>query len=297
MGTAVASDVLLDGGETEIAATHVEGGDRAMPLLVCVPGGGYTRRYFDICRASFLDRVQANGFAALALDRPGYGDSAMPLVEDGWFDAQTTALDAAITDAWARFGAQRPGVVVIAHSFGATIGLRLAARYGSGQSTASWPLRGLAINGTLDAVVPSMQEFAAALHDVPAQALIPLTPQQVRGFFYGPDGSFEAKVLGAAAASVAPAPAVEIREWAAEWPAVASTILGEITAPLQIRVAENDALVDVTPAALARFAGHFERAAAIDMAITPGAGHNSDHHRSGRALHLEQLAFAARCSI
>ncbi len=45
------------------------------PLLVCLPGGSYTARYFDVPGFSLLDVAEANGFTAIALDRPGYGGS------------------------------------------------------------------------------------------------------------------------------------------------------------------------------------------------------------------------------
>jgi hypothetical protein len=38
------------------------------PLLVCLPGGSYTARYFDVPGFSLLDVAEANGFTAIALD-------------------------------------------------------------------------------------------------------------------------------------------------------------------------------------------------------------------------------------
>src|ERR1700759_5422574 len=48
------------------------------PLLVCLPGGSYTARYFDVPGFSLLEVAEANGFTAIALARPGHGGRRPP---------------------------------------------------------------------------------------------------------------------------------------------------------------------------------------------------------------------------
>lgn len=53
-------------------------------VFVCLPGGGYTRRYYDshfegYADYSFADFMTARGFAVLAMDHPGMGDSYRPV--------------------------------------------------------------------------------------------------------------------------------------------------------------------------------------------------------------------------
>src|SRR3984885_8526076 len=103
-------------------------GTPGTPLLVCLPGGGYTARYFDVPGFSLLDVAEANGFAAIALDRPGYGGSDPLPAEERTFALNATVLDAAIAALWAEHGPGHPGVVIISHSIGSAINVPNAAR-------------------------------------------------------------------------------------------------------------------------------------------------------------------------
>lgn len=274
----------------DIAISHVDGGDPAGPLLVCVPGGGYNRHYFDVPGVSMLARAEANGLTAIAVDRPGYGDSAPLTVEKDWFPAQAAILDAAIGEAWGGYGQGRPGVVLLGHSFGATIALRIAAH------AVSWPLLGVIVYGTSDATTAGMTGFAQRIAELPALTPMALEPEMIRSFFYGPDGSYEPAVFDAAAVSVAPAPVVEIREWAFGWPPDAVAVAAAITVPVHIRMNERDAVQDVSQQSLDRFAALFTAAPSVDAAIVAGSGHNTDHHHVGMDLHTDQFAFTRRCA-
>jgi len=70
------------------------------PLLVCIHGGSYTSRYFDIPGASLLDRAAANGISAVALDRPCYGGSSALKGEDVTFRHNADQLSAAVNELW-----------------------------------------------------------------------------------------------------------------------------------------------------------------------------------------------------
>jgi pimeloyl-ACP methyl ester carboxylesterase len=50
-------------------------GDAGRPLLVCIPGGSYNVRYFDVPRHSFVQAAIDRRFPIAALNRPGYEDS------------------------------------------------------------------------------------------------------------------------------------------------------------------------------------------------------------------------------
>ncbi len=281
----------LEGDGVTVAISSADGGDPAAPLLVCLPGGGFNRHYFDVPGVSLLARAEANGQPAIAIDRPGYGDSDPLAAEKDWFPAQAAILDAAIGDAWATYGQGRSGVVLLGHSFGATIALRIAAR------NRSWPLLGLIVYGTSGATTAGMSGFAQGIAELPALTPMALEPAMIRSFFYGPDGTYAPAVLDAAGVSVAPAPAVEIREWAFGWPPDAAGIAAAITVPVHIRMNEHDAVQDVSPEALDRFAALFTAAPSVDAAIVTGSGHNTDHHYAGEALQLDQFAFARRCAV
>ena len=65
-------DIRTPGG-LRVTGIATGPGTQDTPLLVCLPGGSYTARYFDVPGFSLLDVADANGFTAIALDRPGYG--------------------------------------------------------------------------------------------------------------------------------------------------------------------------------------------------------------------------------
>src|SRR5512143_1403262 len=94
---------LLDGAITGIAAFP---GDTRLPLIVCIPGGSSTAATFDVAGLSMLATAAANGFPAIALNRPGQADST-PLdldrnADTGAFAANAERLSAAIAELWDR---------------------------------------------------------------------------------------------------------------------------------------------------------------------------------------------------
>jgi pimeloyl-ACP methyl ester carboxylesterase len=80
----VAGDVFAPSGEVARAP------DGAPLLMVCLPGGGMTRRYFDLAVApdlglgnySMARHLAGRGFVVVTLDPPGVGDSDKP--DDGY---------------------------------------------------------------------------------------------------------------------------------------------------------------------------------------------------------------------
>ena len=73
-------------------------GETGRPLLVCIPGGSYNARYFDVPGHSFVRAATERGFSVAALNRPGYEDST-PLACPT-FAGNADALIAAIDDLW-----------------------------------------------------------------------------------------------------------------------------------------------------------------------------------------------------
>jgi pimeloyl-ACP methyl ester carboxylesterase len=73
-------------GCREVAADLVWAGrlDARTPLLVCFPGGGMSRRYFDLDAPgySFAEFAAGRGYALALIDHPGVGDSDVP--SDPW---------------------------------------------------------------------------------------------------------------------------------------------------------------------------------------------------------------------
>ncbi|MDI9897401.1 alpha/beta hydrolase [Rhodococcus sp. IEGM 1381] len=280
---------ILDGAGHPIAASRTDGGDRETALIVCIPGGGYTGGYFEVGDSCFMASAYERGHAALAIDRPAYGESGPLTVETDWYPTQSRIIEQAIDDAWQKHGDGRPGIILVGHSFGATIALRIAGM------DRRWPLLGVSIDGTSGLIVPSMTDLAGSLVDMPIHLPLALGPEAIRSMFYGPEGSYDESVFAAAASCIAPAPAIEIREWVSQWPLEVEKVAAGVTVPVQIRLSEHDSMQPVDAESLAVFSALFTASPRVDAGIYPNCGHNTDHHLGGRQLNQDRLAFAASC--
>ncbi|MCW2935077.1 MAG: alpha/beta hydrolase [Actinomycetia bacterium] len=114
--------------------------DAPRAVLVCFPGGGMTRRYFDlpVPGYSFARYASARGFLVVLADHPGTGDSDAP--DDGWSltPKAVAGIEAAAVDrvlAVLRAGdvdgipplAPAATVIGVAHSMGAHLLIHQAA--------------------------------------------------------------------------------------------------------------------------------------------------------------------------
>ena len=113
---------------------------RPRAVLVCFPGGGMTRRYFDLAVPgySFARYASERGFLVVLVDHPGTGDSDAP--DDGWsltpkavasIEAAAVGRALAMLQAGAVDGipplAPSTAVIGVAHSMGAHLLIHQAA--------------------------------------------------------------------------------------------------------------------------------------------------------------------------
>ena len=125
------SDVAPPGCK-ELALQVVPPAGTPQAILVCFPGGGMTRGYFDLAAPgySFAGYASRRGFLVVLVDHPGTGDSDAP--DDGWtLTPQVVAhIEAAAVDravALLRAGdvdgvpalPRQAAVIGVAHSMGA----------------------------------------------------------------------------------------------------------------------------------------------------------------------------------
>ncbi len=115
-----------------LAATVVEpdgaDGSGNGRVLYCLPGGGMSRRYFDLDAPgySMAEHLAAQGFVVVALDHPGVGDSPPP--QDPWTltpDVVSDADAAAVFELDRRLGGIPIGV---GHSMGGMLTVTVQAR-------------------------------------------------------------------------------------------------------------------------------------------------------------------------
>jgi pimeloyl-ACP methyl ester carboxylesterase len=252
------------------------------PLLVCLHGGSYTSRYFDIPGASLLDRAAANGISAVALDRPCYGASTALSGEDVTFRHNADQLGAAIDELWKAHGQNHSGVVLLGHSIGGAIAMIISSQ------RQPWPLLGLVISGIGDVLPPGV---ADVWHSMPPGQPVTLAPEQRAAFMFGPEGTFEPSGFTDHLASASPVPVQELLEVVDRWPGEAREFASKIEVPVYYGVAEHEKLWVLNDKTVKEFISAFSRAPYIESHVERGAGHCLDHHRAGAGFQLRELAF------
>lgn len=256
-----------------------------MPLIVAIHGGTYTSAYFDVHGHSLLDRAEALGIPILALDRPGYGES--PMLDDGRMASQARFLTGALKEAWDLYGAGTSGMVIVAHSIGAAISLRIASE------PDGLPLLGIAVSGVGLRTPEGHQPMWEALPDLPHVDLPSPMKDEV---MFGPPGSYGPDMPEASHAADAPALRAELVDIVSTWHHDVRDVLGKIRIPVHYRQAEIDHLWIVDQGEVDGFAAALTEAARVDAAMVRGTGHCMDFHRVGPALQLQQLGFALQCA-
>lgn len=293
----LSSDVTLLGGKTTgIAALPEEMTDK--PVVVFVHGGGATARSFDIPGHSQLLRAAQNGFAAYALDRPGYGGSetlGFPADSDtGVMQANADRLDLAIAELWKRHSATAPGVIVVGCSIGAAISTHLASQW-SAQEQPSWPLLGLAI-ADIGQLPP--ENVVGAWNSTPAEERIDMSILQgqlaVPPLWTLAPYQFGLHSLPGILEPVVRAEGMEVvGGWLREWQRIASSI----TVPVHYRLGEFDTLWSARPELVDEFADALRtRSPYVDAALFPGSAHGVADSIAGHEYSLQVLGFAERCA-
>jgi pimeloyl-ACP methyl ester carboxylesterase len=123
------------GAQGELAATWFAGaGGSPRPVLVCLPGGSYTRRYFDLdvpghAGYSFAAHAAARGFPVLTFDMLGTGESTRPGHDIDMRD-QAEAINAALGRLPDLVGQAGP-FVAVGHSMGGYVAMLQQAAHGS----------------------------------------------------------------------------------------------------------------------------------------------------------------------
>ena len=128
------SDVI--GEQASLAATYYprRTRDAAGAVLVCLPGGTYSREYWDLNVAghrgySFADVATERGYAVVTIDPLGTGESSKPVRDFAFADIAAT-LASAVRALPAVTGEQLPPVAV-AHSLGGYLAITQQALYSS----------------------------------------------------------------------------------------------------------------------------------------------------------------------
>lgn len=127
------SDVV--GERAHLAATYYAARTgAAAALLVCLPGGTYSREYWDLDIPgrdgySFADYAAGNGYAVVTVDPLGTGESSRP-ARDFDFGDIAAALALAVAALPDTIGVHAP-MVAVAHSLGGYLAITQQAEFNS----------------------------------------------------------------------------------------------------------------------------------------------------------------------
>lgn len=130
IGVTVGTTVLQAAGYSISGRERLAGKDTAadIPLVIAIPGGTYTSRYFDVPGYSLLDHAAVSGIPVIAIDRPGYGNSTPLPPPESTIAGNAEQLDDAIGQIWKRAGNGASGIVLIGHSIGGAVTVEIASR-------------------------------------------------------------------------------------------------------------------------------------------------------------------------
>ncbi|MFF3333578.1 alpha/beta hydrolase [Streptomyces sp. NPDC002888] len=275
-------EITLDAAGIPLSGLLAEPPDGAPPraVVVAVHGGGMRAGYFDsraLPGLSLLRLGAALGYTVLAVDRPGYGQSAAALPEGQTLFEQSATLHCALAG-FARDHRLGAGYFVVAHSNGGKLALAAAA------DPAGDSLIGLDISGL-------GHLFAVGLRRMPGVH----SPGEWRRHWGAlrlyPPGAFQ---LGRAL--VAPVPEREAREGAL-WPEMYPAIAARVRTPVRFTFAAQEQWWRHDPEATQDLTRRLRAAPRVTVARQPDAGHNISLGWAARTYHLRALAFLEECLL
>jgi pimeloyl-ACP methyl ester carboxylesterase len=289
MPACIAESVTLTAGSVTLSARATAPAGDPRATVLALPGGGYRAWYWDHPLdpgASLLSLGAMLGFRVIAVDRPGYGASA-----DITADQQTVAAQAALLNELAArvcdAGDSGAGLFLAGHSLGAIVALEMATR------APSYPLLGVAVSGV---PIRYPDYMIAGMAGRPTDGTHPpdTTVEALAMTFYGPEGTFDPKVLDLDIEQHAPVPVPEFLD-ARDYPRSFPVVAPSVRAPVQYVIAQHEASSVGGPETLREAVGRLSGSRRVDAWEQAAAGHNISLHRVARSYHLRVLAFFEEC--
>jgi pimeloyl-ACP methyl ester carboxylesterase len=251
-------------------------------VIVAIHGGATTAAYFDCPghpRLSLLRLAATHGVTALAIDRPGYGASAL-YADDMNDPDRRVALAYGAVDAILADGPRGAGVFLLAHSAGCELALRMAV------APARSDVIGVELAGT-------GMTYSETTKDILRQTTTTHRPAGLRDLLWQPVELYPAEVLTGALS--APGVAYEA-EVTANWPRRDfATIAADVRVPVEFSAADHESVWDTTPAALAQIAASFTASSRVVVNRVADSGHNVSVSLTADAYHRKVLSFIEEC--
>ncbi|MGW0160731.1 alpha/beta hydrolase [Mycobacterium sp. NPDC003323] len=250
-------------------------------VIVAIHGGATSSVYFDCPghpELSLLHAATAAGFTAIALDRPGYGASA--LYQDVMDDAaRRVELAAGAVDkilAGQRCGA---GIFVFAHSLGSELALRMTV---ARDDVIGVELAGTGLHYRRDAA------------EILRTATLTRRPAGLRELLWEPAELYPAEVLtGALSAPGVAYEAAVTANWSRrDFPDLAA----RVRVPVQYSVAEHERVWETSTSALTEITDLFTAAPRVAINEMSDSGHNLSVGLSAHTYHSRVLSFIEECT-
>lgn len=273
----------VNAGGVPMSALLAEVGD-PRAVIVALHGGGTTSLYFD-CPGhpefSLLRAGAAAGYTVIALDRPGYGSSA--LYPEAMTDpAQRVELAYRAVEAILGARPRGAGVFVLGHSNGCELALRMAADARGSE------LLGLELAGT-------GLHYQSAARDVLSTARPDQRPAGLRELLWEPASLYPDAVLHGITnvSSGAPYEAAMVTGWPrTDFPALA----GRVRVPVRFTFAEHEKIWRADPDAQREIRDLFTGTESFTANAESGAGHNLSVGFGAPQYHRSVLSFVEECA-
>nr|WP_329939995.1 alpha/beta fold hydrolase [Streptomyces sp. BE308] len=252
-------------------------------VVVALHGGGMRAGYFHgqaDPATSLLSLAADCGYAALALDRPGYGRSAREAPDGVGLAGQADRLRAAL----AAYGREHPtgaGFFLVGHSLGGKVALATAAGWGGDGLPGTEGLLGVDVSGVSDrwAVAPTRVTGTDG--------------RQRHALHWGPPSLYPPDTFRLARPLIAPMPTIEATE-AVEWPATYAGLAPSVRVPVRLTFAEHERWWHIDPPTLEAMAARLG-SPLVRTEHLADAGHNISLGLTARSYHLRVLAFLEEC--
>ncbi|MFG2130869.1 alpha/beta fold hydrolase [Streptomyces sp. NPDC048751] len=275
----VVEEVELAAGDVRLSGLlALPPGQEPRAVIVALHGGGMGAGYFHgqaDPSTSLLSLAAAAGYAALALDRPGYGVSADRLPQGMPLAEQAVRVRAALRT-YAVERARGASFFLVGHSFGGTLALTTVAT-----AEPEDRLLGVDVSGVGErwALSPAQRAAVGHRHD--------------HRLHWGPLALYPPGTFRLAQDLVGPVPPREIEE-IHHWPRRYAALAPRIRVPVRFTFAEHERFWACDPASVRDLTAPLASPLVCTDRLT-GAGHNISLGYAARRYHLRVLSFLEEC--